>query len=109
MKLVIAGGRDFKGDASDMEKLANICDRYSITEIVSGTARGANRFGESFGYLLNLTVTKFPAEWDKYGKSAGYKRNEQMAIYADYVYCFPGGKGTQHMINLAIKYGKHII
>lgn len=109
MKLVIAGGRDFVGTAADMQKLCDICDRYAITEIVSGTARGADRFGEEFANMAELPVKRFPAEWDKYGKSAGYKRNEQMAIYADYVYCFPGGKGTQHMINIAIKHGKHLI
>lgn len=44
-----------------------------------------------------------PADWNKYGKSAGYKRNEQMAIYADACLAFWDGKskGTKHMIGLA--------
>jgi len=53
------------------------------------------------------------AEWDKYGKSAGYKRNEQMAIYAKedngvLIAFHNGSKGTKHMIDLANKHGLRV-
>ena len=49
---------------------------------------------------------RFPADWDKYGKAAGYKRNGEMARNADALIAFWDGKsrGTKHMIDLAKKY-----
>ena len=51
-------------------------------------------------------MLSFPADWDKYGKAAGYKRNEEMARNADALIAFWDGKsrGTKHMIDLAKKY-----
>ena len=44
--------------------------------------------------------------WDIYGKSAGYKRNEEMAKVADSCVVFWDGKssGTKHMIDLVKKF-----
>ena len=44
----------------------------------------------------------YPAQWDKYGKRAGYRRNEQMAEVADGLIAFWDGqsKGTKHMIDI---------
>lgn len=48
-----------------------------------------------------------PADWDLYGKSAGFKRNVQMAEYADALVAFWDGasSGTKHMIETAQKMG----
>ena len=48
-----------------------------------------------------------PADWDKYGKSAGYRRNKEMAEVADACICFWDGqsKGTKHMIDIATDMG----
>ena len=72
-------------------------------EIVSGTARGVDQLGEKYARRNGLECKKFPADWDRFGKSAGYKRNEQMAEYADALVAFWDGcsRGTRHMINLA--------
>lgn len=124
-KLVIAGGRDFIGTEDDFHHIDDLCDYYEITEIVSGKAKGADLFGEECANRLNIPVKPFPADWDnleapgaiirytKYGKpynaKAGTDRNEQMAIYTDYVHLFPGGSGTKSMHDLAIKYHKPLI
>ena len=44
----------------------------------------------------------FPANWNKFGKSAGFRRNEQMAEVADALIAFWDGKshGTKHMIEI---------
>ena len=76
-------------------------------EIVSGTAAGADTLGERYAQEKGYEVKKFPAQWDLYGKSAGYKRNQQMAEYADGLIAFWDGKskGTKHMIDIANKMG----
>lgn len=55
--------------------------------------------------------TEFPADWDKYGKSAGYIRNQQMLDEGcpDYVVAFPGGAGTNMMKRIASKAGVPVI
>ena len=50
-------------------------------EIVSGAARGGDAFGEQYAKAHGLPVARFPAEWDKHGKSAGFRRNLQMVDY----------------------------
>ena len=49
----------------------------------------------------------FPADWDKYGKRAGYLRNVQMAEYADALLAFWDGesRGTKNMIDEALSRG----
>ena len=103
-KVIIAGSRDF----SDYPMLVKRCDCLlaetdTTIVIVSGGARGADTLGESYAQERGYAVRKFPADWDRFGKSAGYKRNAQMAEYADALIAFPIGesRGTHHMIRLA--------
>jgi hypothetical protein len=55
---------------------------------------------------------EMPADWDKYGKSAGYRRNVEMAEYAAengdgglIVIIRNGSKGSTHMLNIAKEKG----
>lgn len=107
MKLIIAGSRGFNDYSLLREKcdflLSNVSpDRL---EIVSGTAKGADQMGERYAEERGIKVKRFPADWDKYGKGAGYRRNSQMSDYADALIAFWDGesRGTLHMINLARK------
>ena len=52
-------------------------------EIASGAAKGADKLGEQYAKERGFKLTKFPANCNKYGKTAGPKRNQQMAQYAD--------------------------
>ena len=106
MKVIIAGSRDF----NDYNRLRSVCDymlqNQTDIEIVSGKAEGADTLGEDYAREKNFKLKPFPADWDTFGKSAGYRRNEQMAKYADALIAFWDGKsrGTGHMIDLAKKY-----
>lgn len=105
MKIIIAGGRDFK----DYEKLKGVCDdilpQFDNVSLVSGTAKGADRLGERYAKENGYEVKKFPADWGKYGKRAGYLRNLEMAKYADGLIAFHdhNSKGTKNMISEAGK------
>jgi hypothetical protein len=107
-KVIIAGSRHY----SDYEVLAQRCDFLlskisDRVEIVSGAARGADTLGERYASERGLQCTRFPADWNSNGKSAGPIRNIQMAEYADALIAFPIGKsvGTRHMISAARKRG----
>lgn len=111
MKIIVAGSRDF----NDYEQLAKTLDtilpQHSDIEIVSGNARGADSLGEKYAATNGIRLKKFPAEWSKYGKQAGYIRNQDMAKYSDMLVAFwdNKSKGTKHMINLAKKCGLETI
>lgn len=107
--VIIAGGRDF----NDYELLKSKCfsllknkmDECDV-QIVCGCARGADTLGRQFAEEFRLKVLEYPADWDRYGKKAGYLRNEEMAKVGNALIAFWDGKsrGTGHMIDLAKKY-----
>ena len=103
MKVIIAGGRNFENYQLLKFKCDEILKNIVVEEIVSGKATGADTLGERYAKERGYRVNPFQADWDKYGKSAGYKRNEAMANYADCLIAFWDGKskGTGHMIDLA--------
>lgn len=103
IRLIVAGSRNFKDYNLLKSKLDHLLKDTSEVEIVSGTANGADKLGERYAKENNYPVKQFPADWDAYGKAAGYKRNKQMAEYATHCVCFWDGvsKGTKSMIELA--------
>ena len=103
MKVIIAGGRDFNNYNFLCQKVDKILSRQKDIEIVSGVAYGADKLGERYAIERNLTITRFPADWNTYGKSAGYRRNAEMAEYADALIAFWNrrSRGTKHMIDIA--------
>jgi hypothetical protein len=105
MKVIIAGSRGIT-QLSHVNKAIRESG-FDITTVVSGGARGVDALGELWAEQNSKTVVRFPADWEKYGKRAGYLRNEQMAGFADALIAVWDGtsKGTQHMINLAQKQG----
>lgn len=103
MKLIIAGGRDYKFTQADIIDLDAIHSSRVIEEVVSGGATGADAEGERWATSRKIPVRRFPANWKAYGRSAGPIRNQEMAEYADAVALFPGGKGTADMRNRAIE------
>lgn len=110
MKIIIAGSRDLGTWSQVTTAIHNSEWDGQITEVVSGTARGVDRMGEEFGRVYKIPVKRFPANWDYYGKSAGYKRNQQMAEYADGLIVVWDGKsrGTKHMIDIMKALGKPV-
>ena len=107
-RVLIAGTRTF----DDYELLKNELNKLKeeldlpISEVVSGKAKGADALGERWAKENNIKVIEFPAEWDKYGKKAGYLRNTEMGKYCDRGIIFTNGsKGSEMMINI-MKYFK---
>ena len=82
-----------------------------IQYIVSGGARGADRYGEQYGKEYGIDLKIYLPEWDKYDKAAGYIRNKQIVEDSDIIFAFWDGesKGTKHSIDLAPKMKKKII
>jgi len=101
MKIAVVGSREFKNLKLVQDFVANL---PAGTTIISGGARGVDTEAEVTAIAHWLPTLIFKAEWDKYGKSAGMKRNADIIAAADEVVAFWDGqsKGTAHTIQLAL-------
>ena len=120
IKIIIAGTRTFSDYTSLCNIIYTILNKYVYNKgynkeqiiIVCGKAQGADTLGEKYAKENSIDIKYFPADWDTYGKSAGYIRNKQMAEYASSekgygaLIAFWDGKskGTKLMIDLAKQY-----
>lgn len=112
MKLIIAGSRNLQVYTSFTHGIISSINYPIIVvdEIVSGTARGIDSCGEHYAQSYNLKLTKFPADWDKYGKKAGMIRNQEMANYADALLLIWDGesRGSANMLYQMKQLGKPV-
>lgn len=108
MRVIIAGSRNVESYETVAQAVS--CSGLRITEVVSGNARGVDRLGELWARKHGIPVRRFLADWDRLGKSAGYRRNEEMGRYADaLIACWDGvSKGTKHMIDFMRRLGKPV-
>jgi predicted double-glycine peptidase len=108
MRTIVAGSRTCND--YDLVKQAIENSNFNPTVVISGTAMGVDQLGERWAKENNIAIERFPAQWDKYGKSAGYKRNTEMALKADALIAiwFKGSRGTKHMIEIAKKFNLKI-
>jgi len=101
MRVIIAGSRG-------IHDYAKVCDAvqrsgFHISRVVSGMAAGVDTLAVRYAAENGLPCDGFPAEWSKWGRQAGCRRNVQMAQHADALIAVWDGKspGTRHMIEVA--------
>ncbi len=83
---------------------------FNITEVVCGKAKGIDTLGECWAEDHDIPVRSFPANWNKFGKKAGFLRNIEMAKYADSLIAIWDriSPGTKHMIKIAHEYNLNV-
>lgn len=104
MKILVCGGRNFNKRNFVFRCLDSFLDHNpSINCVVHGAATGADSLAGEWARSRNIEERPYPADWKKYGKRAGYLRNEEMLFKEkpDVVIAFPGGKGTENMVQIA--------
>lgn len=112
-RIVIAGCRNYN-NYNEAKEYIDCCiseiRKKNTIIIISGCCSGADKLGERYAEENGFQIERYPAEWKKYGRSAGPKRNRKMAEVSDYVICFWDGKsrGTKSMIDFADEIGKPI-
>jgi hypothetical protein len=109
VRTIIAGSREgftYDDIHTKMEQVL-LGDRFPVTCVFCGGARGVDTFGADYAKVMGIPVEYHIASWEIYGKRAGFMRNEFMAANADALIAFWDGKskGTKHMIDTAMKYG----
>ena len=111
MRVLVCGGRDFNRPAQLTRALDMLHKERKFTHLIHGGAAGADTLaGEWARMKSEIESYVCHAEWEKYGKSAGYKRSARMLEWKpDLVVAFPGGAGTKMMKRLAAEHGIEVI
>lgn len=106
VRTIIAGSREFNCGLITLRD-AVAASGFTITEVVSGGARGVDQIGETWASLHSLPIKRFRPDWKYFGKKAGPIRNREMAEYAEALIALWDGesRGTRNMIEEAEKRG----
>lgn len=108
MKVLICGSRNL----SDPVLVSQAVSQSGITptHIISGGARGVDRLAGEYAEHNGIEFTEYLAEWDRYGKRAGFMRNCVMVGIAEAVIAIWDGesRGTKHSIDYATSQGKQV-
>lgn len=100
MKVAIVGSRDYP----NLDEVENfVLSLPKGTTVISGAAIGVDRTAARVARGAGLEVVEFLPEWEKYGRSAGFRRNRLIVEACDELVAFHHNrsKGTQSSIDLA--------
>jgi hypothetical protein len=105
MRVIIAGSRNITDYSIVYEAIKESHWSQDIETLVTGGAKGVDALGEQWArdHIGQENIDRYNANWKKYGKQAGYKRNQEMAMVADALIAVWDMKstGTAHMIEIA--------
>ena len=109
MRVAIVGSREGIDPLWVRRMVSKIAEKYPHATIVSGGARGVDTEAEKAAVFFGLPTNIFPADWNRFGKRAGFLRNKTIVENCDIVVAFTtGSKGTAHTIKLAYEAGKEV-
>lgn len=110
MKLIIAGSRTLELDVDFIRGALRTYTVLDIYEVVCGGASGVDAAGERFAQAFEIPIKYFAAYWETYGKSAGPRRNAQMAEYGDALLLIWDGqsRGSANMKEEMLKLNKPV-
>jgi hypothetical protein len=82
----------------------------TIVAVISGHARGVDRCGEAWARHCRIPVRSVPAQWSTFGRSAGVRRNADIARQADALLAFWDGEspGTRDVLARFAALGKPV-
>lgn len=103
--MLVCGSRNWQ-DAALIRARLRALPRGTI--VLHGGARGADQIAATAANSLGLQVQEFPADWQKLGRSAGFRRNIAMLEEKpDLVIAFwrDRSTGTGHTVREARKRG----
>ena len=108
MKVAVVGSREWPYPEMVKEFISRF---HKDIVVISGHARGVDRYAETFAREAGLEVISIPANWDKHGNKAGYIRNVEMVEKCDCLVAFWDlkSKGTKHSIDLILNSNKDFL
>lgn len=103
VSVIVTGGRDYADRDYVFATMDAVKKKYPNLTLYHGGCTGADTLAHEWALSREVMIIVMPAEWKKYGRSAGPKRNETMLwkSLAKQVIAFPGGRGTENMVGAA--------
>ncbi len=109
MRWLVCGGRDYPDEKTLFATLTLlVVDRGWPSVVIEGEARGADTMAREWAEHFMIPVEKYPADWERYGRAAGFIRNRQMLsdgkpdlVVAFYDKPREESKGTADMVKQA--------
>ncbi len=74
MRVLVSGSRWY----SDYHKILSVISSLDIDLIIAGACRGADTLAVRAARQCGIRYIEYPADWQKFGKSAGPIRNQCM-------------------------------
>lgn len=111
MNVAVVGSRTWDDSIFIFNTLDELLFELDVPiTIVSGGAEGADKMGEAWTIENGMSTIIHLPDWKKYGKPAGYRRNELIVRDAGLVLAFQrdSSKGTQHTIDIARREGVEV-
>lgn len=105
MLILVSGSRDWSSRAAVWDAL-NRWHKASGTPVTlmhGACPTGADAIADQWASVQHVPVRKFPADWKKYGKSAGPRRNVDMVNGKPdvvLIFCKNYSRGTEHTLSL---------
>lgn len=108
--VVVTGGRAYSDYEMVATALGVLHSKFGIARLGHGKAKGADTLAGAWAKLIGIPVKEHPANWDAFGKRAGFIRNAEMldTEKPDVVVAFPGGNGTADCVKSA-KLREHLV
>jgi len=105
IKLLVAGPRNYNNFEIVLREIRKIKPDIIITSKKCG---GVDNIGRFYSYRYKSGLNTFKANWDKFGNSAGYLRNEKMVLECTESLIFWDNisTGTKLTIDLLKQYNK---
>ena len=108
-RVLVTGSRDWDEALTICGALSDVWQEHPGAILVTGACpQGADHIAEYWVKRWGGKIDLHPADWDTYGKAAGYRRNAEMvAAGADLCLAFikNGSRGASHCAGLAEKAG----
>jgi hypothetical protein len=114
MRLLVCGSRTWTDQARLWQVLDQVVTEHGDGQVVliEGDARGADRLAGQLARERGWRLERYPADWTRQGKAAGFRRNTRMLQQGrpDLVVAFTVGplaesRGTADMVRRAQEAG----
>lgn len=112
VRVLVCGSRTWSTYGFQAAVLSGVDTYLNGAVIIHGAASGADRYADKWakenGKVVGENLLPFPADWDAFGKRAGYIRNQQMlddgrpgVVLAFVDKPLAESKGTKMMVDIA--------
>lgn len=110
-RVFVSGGRAYQDRGRVFQEMDRLDDAIGISLVIHGAClkrgtielQGADRWAEEWAKSRERAYIGMPAEWTKFGRPAGPRRNGRLIreMTPEFGLLFPGGTGTADMAKQA--------